>query len=135
MTAQKQSKKSKIKVCCGPARPLLRWAAAPGSGLGGATLSPEGSGWTRPAGSLGSPPHSVCALCRVTHPQAFIKVVNYNHIMPTRYTLDLDLKTAVTGEATESTDKRVGAAKEAKKLLEERYKSGKNRCVTCVDGD
>jgi len=65
------------------------------------------------------------------HSQAFIKVVNYNHIMPTRYTLDLDLKTAVTGDATESTDKRVGAAKEAKKLLEERYKSGKNRCVAC----
>jgi len=53
--------------------------------------------------------------------------VNYNHMMPTRYTLDLDLKAAVTGEALEGADKRVAAGKEAKKLLEERYKSGKNR--------
>ena len=80
----------------------------------------------------GSPPHPRSPADPVPcapSPQAFIKVVNYNHIMPTRYTLDLDLKAAVTGDATESTDKRVSAAKEAKKLLEERYKSGKNRCV------
>ena len=59
--------------------------------------------------------------------QAFIKTVNYNHIMPTRYVLDRDLKAAVTGDATESTAKKVAAGKEAKKLLEERYKTGKNR--------
>ena len=53
--------------------------------------------------------------------------MNYNHMMPTRYTLDLDLKAAVTGEALEGADKRVAAGKEAKKLLEERYKTGKNR--------
>jgi Ribosomal L27e protein family len=61
--------------------------------------------------------------------QAFIKTVNYNHMMPTRYQLDLDLKTAVTADCTETTTKRVAAGKEAKKLLEERYKTGKNRCV------
>jgi len=73
-----------------------------------------------------------CALTRVAA-QAFIKTVNYNHIMPTRYALDLDLKSAVTSDATETTTKRVAAGKEAKKLLEERYKTGKNRCV-CVAG-
>ena len=67
-----------------------------------------------------------CALTRVAA-QAFIKTVNYNHIMPTRYALDLDLKSAVTSVATETTTKRVAAGKEAKKLLEERYKTGKNR--------
>ena len=53
-------------------------------------------------------------------------------MMPTRYQLDLDLKTAVTADCTETTTKRVAAGKEAKKLLEERYKSGKNRCVACL---
>ena len=53
--------------------------------------------------------------------------MNYNHIMPTRYVLDLDLKAAVTSDATDSTTKKVSAGKEAKKLLEERYKTGKNR--------
>ncbi|KAK3430819.1 hypothetical protein EUGRSUZ_E02322 [Eucalyptus grandis] len=41
--------------------------------------------------------------------KAFVKLVNYRHLMPTRYTLD------------------VTAAKEAKKRLEERFKTGKNR--------
>jgi large subunit ribosomal protein L27e len=59
--------------------------------------------------------------------QAFIKTVNYNHMMPTRYVLDLELKGAVTSESTENTTKKVAAGKEAKKLLEERYKTGKNR--------
>ncbi|KAI3901024.1 hypothetical protein MKW92_020052 [Papaver armeniacum] len=59
--------------------------------------------------------------------KAFIKVVNYNHIMPTRYTLDVDLKDVVTPDALTSRDKKVTAAKETKKRLEERFKTGKNR--------
>ncbi|KAI3856332.1 hypothetical protein MKX03_023605 [Papaver bracteatum] len=59
--------------------------------------------------------------------KAFIKVVNYNHIMPTRYTLDVDLKDVVTADALTSRDKKVTAAKETKKRLEERFKTGKNR--------
>ena len=35
-----------------------------------------------------------------------MKVVNYQHMMPTRYTLDLDLKTAVPTDATETSEKR-----------------------------
>lgn len=53
--------------------------------------------------------------------------MNYNHLMPTRYVLDLDLKATVTTDALESKTKRVAAGKEAKKLLEERFKTGKNR--------
>ncbi|CAA7397494.1 unnamed protein product [Spirodela intermedia] len=59
--------------------------------------------------------------------KAFVKVVNYNHIMPTRYTLDVDLKDAVTGDALESRDKKVTACKEIKARFEERFKTGKNR--------
>ncbi|CAA6661125.1 unnamed protein product [Spirodela intermedia] len=59
--------------------------------------------------------------------KAFVKVVNYNHIMPTRYTLDVDLKDAITGDALESRDKKVTACKEIKARFEERFKTGKNR--------
>ncbi|CBI21769.3 unnamed protein product, partial [Vitis vinifera] len=59
--------------------------------------------------------------------KAFIKLVNYNHIMPTRYTLDVDLKDVVSPDVLQSRDKKVTAAKETKKKLEERFKTGKNR--------
>ncbi|GFQ04899.1 60S ribosomal protein l27 [Phtheirospermum japonicum] len=59
--------------------------------------------------------------------KAFIKVVNYNHIMPTRYTLDVDLKDVVTADALASRDKKVTASKEIKARFEERFKTGKNR--------
>ncbi|CAN6439082.1 unnamed protein product [Victoria cruziana] len=59
--------------------------------------------------------------------KVFVKLVNYNHIMPTRYTLDVDLKDVVTLDALQSHDKKVAAAKEAKARFEERFKSGKNR--------
>lgn len=42
--------------------------------------------------------------------QTFIKTVNYNHLMPTRYTLDLDLKN-VAGDVLENTTKKVDARK------------------------
>lgn len=38
--------------------------------------------------------------------QTFIKVVNYQHLMPTRYTLEVDLKNLVTPEALENVTKR-----------------------------
>jgi large subunit ribosomal protein L27e len=43
--------------------------------------------------------------------KTFTKVVNYNHIMPTRYTLDIDLKGVVTAEALENSSKRTDANK------------------------
>lgn len=43
--------------------------------------------------------------------QTFIKVANYQHIMPTRYTLDVDLKSVVTQEAVENSSKRTEARK------------------------
>ncbi|KAK4420587.1 60S ribosomal protein L27 [Sesamum alatum] len=59
--------------------------------------------------------------------KAFIKLVNYNHIMPTRYTLDVDLKDIVSAEALVSRDKKVTACKEIKGRFQERFKTGKNR--------
>jgi hypothetical protein len=37
--------------------------------------------------------------------------VNYNHIMPTRYTLDVDLKSVVTTDAVDNSTKRTEARK------------------------
>ena len=58
----------------------------------------------------------------------FIKVVNYNHLMPTRYTLELEgLKGAVSSDTFSEVSQREEAKKTVKKALEERYLSGKNR--------
>ena len=58
----------------------------------------------------------------------FIKVVNYNHLMPTRYTLELEgLKGVVTPETFKEVSQREDAKKTIKKSLEDRYTSGKNR--------
>ncbi|GLU18005.1 hypothetical protein SLE2022_343280 [Rubroshorea leprosula] len=59
--------------------------------------------------------------------KAFVKLVNYSHVMPTRYTLDVDLKDVVTADALQSRDKKVTTGKEIKKRFEERFKTGKNR--------
>ncbi|KAJ7558278.1 hypothetical protein O6H91_04G032100 [Diphasiastrum complanatum] len=59
--------------------------------------------------------------------KAFFKIVNYNHLMPTRYTLDVDLKNVVTVEKLDSKATKVQVRKELKSLLEERFKTGKNR--------
>ncbi|KAK3272502.1 60S ribosomal protein L27 [Cymbomonas tetramitiformis] len=59
--------------------------------------------------------------------KAFIKVVNYNHLMPTRYSLDVDLKTIVTSDVLDNAEKKKKALLDAKKQLEDRFASGKNR--------
>lgn len=58
----------------------------------------------------------------------FIKVVNYNHLMPTRYTLELEgLKGVVSQDTFKEVSQREEAKKTVKKALEDRYTSGKNR--------
>lgn len=59
--------------------------------------------------------------------KTFIKVVNYQHMMPTRYSLEVDLKNVVTSDCIDNSTKRKEANIEAKKLLEEKFKSGKNK--------
>ena len=55
----------------------------------------------------------------------FVKLVNFNHIMPTRYTVDFEFKKGVDDLAKEA---RVDGRKAVKKIFEEKYKtqSGKN---------
>lgn len=58
----------------------------------------------------------------------FVKVINYNHLMPTRYTLELEgLKGTISADTFKEVSQREDAKKTVKKVLEERYTSGKNR--------
>ncbi|XP_060195014.1 large ribosomal subunit protein eL27-like [Lycium barbarum] len=47
----------------------------------------------------------------MSHVKAFIKLVNYTHIMPTRYTLDVDLKDLVDVDVLRACDKKVTAVR------------------------
>lgn len=63
----------------------------------------------------------------------FLKFVNFNHIMPTRYSTDLDLKRIVDETLMSNPEKRGEMRKEVKKIFEQRYlnqseaKSEKNK--------
>merc|ERR1712221_19921 len=60
--------------------------------------------------------------------KTFVKIVNYNHLMPTRYSVDVPLnKSVVNKDVIKDSSKRKRARTEVKAKLEERYKSGKNK--------
>ncbi|ORY75720.1 60S ribosomal protein L27-B [Protomyces lactucae-debilis] len=58
----------------------------------------------------------------------FVKVINYNHLMPTRYALELEsLKGVISADTFKEPSQREDAKKTIKKSFEERYTSGKNK--------
>ncbi|EIE77729.1 hypothetical protein G6F57_002660 [Rhizopus arrhizus] len=58
----------------------------------------------------------------------FIKIVNYNHMMPTRYALELEqIKGTISSETFKEPTQREDSKKVIKKLFEERYQTGKNK--------
>ena len=58
----------------------------------------------------------------------FVKVLNYNHLMPTRYSVDVSIdKQQVNKEIIKDAAGRRKARREVKSKFEERYKTGKNR--------
>ncbi|KAK3108620.1 hypothetical protein FSP39_011967 [Pinctada imbricata] len=60
--------------------------------------------------------------------KAFMRVLNYNHLMPTRYSVDVNLdKSTVNKDAFRDPGLKRKARRDVKAKLEERYKSGKNR--------
>lgn len=60
--------------------------------------------------------------------KAFVKVCNYNHLMPTRYSVDIPLdKTIVNKDVFRDPALKRKARREAKVKFEERYKTGKNK--------
>eukprot|EP01122_Echinamoeba_exundans_P000007 TRINITY_DN10003_c0_g1_i1.p1 TRINITY_DN10003_c0_g1~~TRINITY_DN10003_c0_g1_i1.p1 ORF type:complete len:134 (-),score=46.85 TRINITY_DN10003_c0_g1_i1:352-753(-) len=66
-------------------------------------------------------------VARRTRVRPFIKVVNYNHLMPTRYNLEnLELK-GVVDEHSVQADKKKKSKNKLRTLLQERYNSGSNK--------
>jgi len=59
----------------------------------------------------------------------FIKTINYNHLMPTRYGLDVDLRGIVTKNqnALEKGPRQKRTKDAVKKVFQSRYNTGKNR--------
>nr|ABZ04238.1 ribosomal protein rpl27 [Lineus viridis] len=60
--------------------------------------------------------------------KAFVKVYNFNHLMPTRYSVDVNLeKSLVNKDSFRDPALKRKARREVKGKLEERYKTGKNK--------
>merc|ERR1712077_76823 len=58
----------------------------------------------------------------------FLKVVNYNHVMPTRYSVDISFdKTNINKELMKDPMKKKKARNMVRRRRRSRYKSGKNR--------
>ncbi|CAG9864858.1 unnamed protein product [Phyllotreta striolata] len=57
----------------------------------------------------------------------FIKILNYNHLMPTRYSVDLASDLKVTAKDLKDPMKRKKARFQTRVKFEERYKQGKNK--------
>ena len=58
-----------------------------------------------------------------TKVKPFVKLVNYNHLMPTRYSLDVEsFKSSVTSESLEEPTQREEAKKVVKRLLKKNTK-------------
>lgn len=57
----------------------------------------------------------------------FVKLVNYTHVMPTRYTLDADLKDTVTVDLLKDASKKKEARKAIKAVFEGKHKSGESK--------
>ncbi|KAL9709223.1 60S ribosomal protein L27B [Leucoagaricus gongylophorus] len=58
----------------------------------------------------------------------FIKAINYSHLFPTRYAVELEgLKNSVSADTFKEPSQREGTKKNIKKLFEDRYTNGKNK--------
>ncbi|KAG9508656.1 60S ribosomal protein L27, partial [Fragariocoptes setiger] len=67
--------------------------------------------------------------CRV---KPFIKCINYSHLMPTRYLVDVQFDKKVTArDVIKDKAKRTRARAEIKAKFQERYKTGKNKWFFC----
>ena len=132
-----------------PGRQEGRRHQAARRGNQGASLPPRDRRWRRALPAKSHPPHGHQKGAAEKQSKAFyqgqstfrilvspsrdhalfaVKTVNYSHLFPTRYALELEsLKGAVAAETFKEPTQRENARKNIKKLLEERYQSGKNK--------
>nr|CAJ17395.1 ribosomal protein L27e [Timarcha balearica] len=59
--------------------------------------------------------------------KSFVKILNYNHLMPTRYSVDLTSDLKVTPKDLKDPMKRKKVRFQTRVKFEERYKQGKNK--------
>ena len=72
--------------------------------------------------------HSDKVIAKRTKVKPFIKRVNFNHLMPTRYTFEQEsLKNIISAETFGEPSAREDAKKEIKKIFEEQHKAGQNK--------
>lgn len=59
----------------------------------------------------------------------FVKMINYMHLMPTRYTFELDTTAAssINMDQLKDAAKKKELSAQLKKVLEEKYKSGQSK--------
>ncbi|KAJ8602731.1 hypothetical protein CTAYLR_003795 [Chrysophaeum taylorii] len=60
-------------------------------------------------------------IAKRTKMKPFLKNINYSHLMPTRYVVDLDLKKIIEEYKEGKTESKQEARKAIKKVFEERY--------------
>ena len=67
-------------------------------------------------------------ILRRTTIRPFIKVINVNHLMPTRYSFDIENMSQIMSGKNAEVGTRMGgdAKKQIKTIFEKRYRSGKN---------
>ena len=66
--------------------------------------------------------------------KSFMKVCNYNHLMPTRYSVDTPLnKTGISKDLFRDPAPKCKAQCEVKVKCEERYKTGKNKWLVPLE--
>merc|ERR1739848_850803 len=57
----------------------------------------------------------------------FVKIINSNHIMPTRYSVDIALNKEIVNKESVKDGSKRHARSHVKEAFEERYKTGKNK--------
>ena len=83
-------------------------------------------------------PHKVTAamgkeIAKRSKSKSFVKGYNYNHLMPTRYSVDILLdKTVINKDICRDPALKHKSRWEAKVKFEERYKMGKNKWFSAV---
>ncbi|CAG8446922.1 5271_t:CDS:1 [Ambispora gerdemannii] len=72
--------------------------------------------------------HSSKRVVKRSKIKPFVKVINYNHLMPTRYTFELeDLKGSVSNENLKELSQKRKARVSVRKAFQERYNGGRNK--------
>ena len=56
----------------------------------------------------------------------FVKLINYSHLMPTRYSFEMEAP-AISSETLKDAGKKKELRQEIKKVLEDKYKTGQSK--------